>query len=246
MDGYTLYFYVGGYGVILCSVNFIFFYCLDYFNIPSDIISKIGFSWLDIYNQKPPLAKYDLLKPFCYSFFTIFTTYALSKMYSFFVGMTSTYKYRLSVQASESNDFERLLFSAMTNYRQVCITLNSNKVYVGNVYDFDPMRGRIDYITLLPLLSGYRSDKKKNIKFTTNYWEHYKSKIGPDADDSENQEMKEMMLGFLIVIPAKDICIISNFDIQAYKDFIRSDFTPTTYAQPSAETINVTLNSQNI
>lgn len=244
MDGYTLYFYVAGYGVILCSVNFVIIYSLDYFNVPSELLSSFGVSWREVNGKNPPLIKYDILKPFCYSIFAVFFTYFCAKLYSLFVDRTSRYKYQLSLEAAESSDFENLLFSAMTHYRQVCITLNCNKVYVGNVYNFDPMRGRIEYITILPLLSGYRGSKKKNIKFTTNYWEHYKRKIGDSADDSENSEMKSMMQGFLIVIPAKDIDILSNFDIEAYKDFLKSDFKSHSYAVPEVGTTSVTINTQ--
>src|SRR5690606_3817495 len=67
------------------------------------------------------------------------------------------------------NDLEILLLRSMDTETAVLLTLGTGKVYVGYVVRlFNPDVER-KHIRLLPVMSGYRSEKTQEVSFTTFY-----------------------------------------------------------------------------
>lgn len=149
------------------------------------------------------------------------------------------------IKASQHNAAEFMLFTSINDYQPISLTLDSDKVYVGFVSDFDPIDGKVEYLTILPLLSGYRDDHKK-LQFTTNYYEHYEKNIGDKAETPTNPEMQAILNKFKIIVPFSEIVSVSGFDVDAYKQFITSDFSSNSYQQQvkSVEASSYTYNSK--
>jgi hypothetical protein len=88
------------------------------------------------------------------------------------------------------------------------------------VEEFEPSDGKIEFISLLPMLSGYRNGKKK-IRFTTNYYDHYEQYVVSVG----NNELNELDLDdFRLVLPTIEIASVSRFDVDAYIKFMKSEF----------------------
>jgi len=222
MDGYSLYFYIGVHGVLIAIFTLVIFYLVDLANLPTRLMDSYSLSYSLHLSEAKALDFNELkqlilcISAFCLALLMSFTSNVYSKIFR-----ASRDKYML--KAAKSNDLELQLFQSTQKYTPVLITMDCDKVYVGMVYNFDPTNGKVEYLTILPLLSGYRDDKKK-VKFTNNYYEHYKRYLGHKADDTSNNELLQMMMDFLIIIPTNEVTILSGFDVDAYKEFEASDF----------------------
>ena len=148
-----------------------------------------------------------------------------------------------------------LLYTAMTTPRQVMVTLQSGKVYIGLVTSsFDPSAER-KYFQLLPLTSGYRQERDHALIRTTDYtrvyfqigfggaesplqehWPRFKRWLWrasdwvrtrlPWARETTRDPDELRPEDFQIVIPVAEIRSISMFDQDAYELFNPSEAEP--------------------
>lgn len=112
----------------------------------------------------------------------------------------------------ESNDFlEILLEKALSETKQISITLKSSKIYIGFVTsNFDPSYDR-KYLKILPLLSGYRDAVDKSVVITTDYSRVYEKVINNEKEFSHlNPD------DFEVVVPIFEVQSINIFDPDAY------------------------------
>ncbi|MFW3571256.1 hypothetical protein [Kosakonia cowanii] len=117
------------------------------------------------------------------------------------------------VKAVGDNALENMLMEASATQMPVIATLKSRKFYVGFVYCPAFEHGTIDFLELLPLLSGYRDKDKLTINITTKYNEHYeKSGILNGKSDLDLSD-------FRVLIPKAEIETISFFDFDTYTIF---------------------------
>lgn len=64
--------------------------------------------------------------------------------------------------ALQDNEFEYLLVEAMSSDFMVMVTMEDEKAYVGWVYRVsDPAKAERKYFSLIPVMSGYRAEKKE-------------------------------------------------------------------------------------
>lgn len=113
--------------------------------------------------------------------------------------------------ALKENELELLLVEAMATEFMVMIILDDDKIYVGWVYKTsDPAKAERKYFSLIPVISGYRSEEKKTI-FTTFYEEIY-----TECGDSLAHLHIEH---FAIVLPSQRIMSARLFDAEAYARF---------------------------
>lgn len=121
-----------------------------------------------------------------------------------------------------NNPLESLALESHIRSFPILVTLSSSKVYVGLI-PFPPILedGRLEHISLLPLLSGYRDTNKLEVKFTTNYYNHYKN-------FSSNNEDLDLM-DFNITFPISEILSISLFDMDTYNEFQKHKNSFKTY-----------------
>jgi hypothetical protein len=94
-----------------------------------------------------------------------------------------------------------MLFDAFIERRNLLITLDTKKVYVGRLLSFELNSADSpdfhEHLIIIPLISGHRKDSDNRVEFTTNY--------NPDPNSN-----------FSISIKKEAIVTISHFDIDTY------------------------------
>lgn len=118
-----------------------------------------------------------------------------------------------------NNPLESLVLESQIRSFPVLVTLSSSKVYVGLVRGKLFIEdGRLEYISLFPLLSGYRDTSNLEVKFTTNYYNHYQNFLSDsNANDSNNNPLN--IGDFKITFPISEISSISFFNMDTYNKF---------------------------
>ena len=122
----------------------------------------------------------------------------------------------------EWNDYlEILLDDAARQTGQVSITLKGRKVYVGFIMRvFDPAYDR-KYISILPVVSGYRDELTLNVIFDTDYARTYREMIRPGS-----QRIVTGVNDFQVIIPVSEIQSANRFDWDAYSIFQSANLPP--------------------
>lgn len=112
----------------------------------------------------------------------------------------------------EWGDHLEILFDrALTENRQLSVTLKGGKVYVGFVLEnFDPSYDR-KFITILPIASGHRNTADHTMVLTTSYSEVY-LKIRSHRTGLQSTD-------FQIVIPVAEVQSANLFDWDAFDEF---------------------------
>lgn len=212
MDGYRLYFYVASWAAIFGCLSTLIVFLIDAGDLPTRVFPEL-------FDKQGSIAKVrgvngNDAKAIAVSVVAILLSVVLCLANRFWYRFSAEARTKLSIELTKGHAFERLLFECSVEYDTVCINTNSDKVYVGLVQDIDLNRGKLDHIALLPILSGYRTSKRKKIKFTTNYYRHYKELESlidnPVEWDAEIEK-------FRLVIPCNEIVALSKFDIDTYQ-----------------------------
>jgi len=88
------------------------------------------------------------------------------------------------------NELDRLISKSLGEKKQLLLTLNDSKVYVGFVL-FQSEKAALEdtYFKLLPTISGYRDEVTKNIIFNTDYTAIYEKLWSGDKE--VNQHLNE-------------------------------------------------------
>lgn len=105
------------------------------------------------------------------------------------------------------SELHRILYTALDEERQVSITMDSKKVYIGYVYGAPKLEPHDSFVAILPLLSGYRSPETMDLKLTQNYLAVY-------AKDPTLRKAD-----FVVVLPLAQIRSASFFEQSAYTRF---------------------------
>ena len=218
-DGWDAYFYVASWGGVFLVIGWLATSGLSYFGFLRWCANTIGIAKEDIARLIPiekSSISYEVLKTF--------TWIALSILIAGASGKISRYRFKhpvtranwLSQNVRHSPEESLLVYAASARFPLV-VTLSSRKVYIGVLTMPALENGSIEYIELLPIMSGYRDKDELTLHLTTNYYEHY-AKRGllsgiPMAPSSLS------INSFRVVIPAKEIESMSLFDRETYNDF---------------------------
>lgn len=125
------------------------------------------------------------------------------------------------------SQLERLFYLAASQDRMVILTMEDRKVYVGTV-ERVAMRGRSNpYVALFPLISGYRTEVSRTVKFTNFYQEVY--------NFSPPQAWKE----FQKVLPMQSIASAGYYDQQQHDLFCRLNREQGSAEEPTPAEENV-------
>lgn len=224
MDGYRLYFYVASWAAIFGFLSGLIVFLVDMGDLPTRLVpglfDKQG-SILQVRGINSADAKVLVV-----SLVAIGLSFILCIINRTYFAFSTRAKTQLSIELTKGNAFERLLLECSVEYETVCVNTDSGKVYVGLVHDIDLNSGKLDHIALLPILSGYRTSKRKKIKFTTNYYKHYmdleKLVNNPSEWDAELEK-------FRLVIPCSEIVALSKFDIDTYQKINGNQQNKTTF-----------------
>jgi hypothetical protein len=103
-------------------------------------------------------------------------------------------------------ELHRLFYRALDSERLVCITLDTKKVYIGYVAGAPKLEPFDVYVSIIPVLSGYRDVACLDLKLTQNYIAVY------DRDKLDRAN-------FVVVLPLTQIRGASFFDQEAYTRF---------------------------
>lgn len=103
--------------------------------------------------------------------------------------------------------FENLIVHATNNVCSVMVTLKSRKVYIGMVTNSGVEHGKLEYISVIPFISGYRREDDFKVERTVNYSEMYR-----EIDPARLDEFKT-------VLPVSEIESIRLFDGDIYEGF---------------------------
>lgn len=112
---------------------------------------------------------------------------------------------------SVGNEFELLLKSSFEHRRMLQITLKNDKVYVAWVKEL-PIPSISNYIRVIPVMSGYRTDEKE-VEYTT----HYLTVYAEYVKDGETLNISDLNVD--LVINNSEIVTLSYFDSKMYKKF---------------------------
>jgi hypothetical protein len=204
-DGHRLYFRVAYYGVLLFLVSLI---------LLSGLYAALqGFSWFQEAQRLIEAGLGPLFKDQNHAMAQIgfllicLTSIPLGRWSPWVInGLFKKLSERALWEAAALNELEELLL-ALTTARSISITLSSNKVYVGFALStFLPPTDR-RFISVLPMMSGYRTEEGR-VVFTT----FYDKQIDSAPAEAKNDE-------FNLVLPIDKMLSISFFDIAIYARF---------------------------
>lgn len=103
--------------------------------------------------------------------------------------------------------FENLIVHATNSVCSVMVTLKSRKVYIGMITNSGVEHGKLEYVSVIPFISGYRREDDFKVERTVNYSEMYR-----ELDPARLDEFKT-------VLPISEIESMRLFDGKIYEDF---------------------------
>lgn len=109
------------------------------------------------------------------------------------------------------NEFERLCLSCYKQTKLIQLTLKNEKSYVGWVKSL-PIPHHSNYLSILPVYSGFRNKDDKTLTFTTQYLDVYATYI-------QNGEALDIRDLANLVIKIDDIISANMFDPDMYDRF---------------------------
>lgn len=124
--------------------------------------------------------------------------------------------YEYTIEALGTH-LEKILFDAQKNVHLVSVTLKNRKVYVGYVISagvstFRPDNDRVTYLSLLPVLSGFREESNLSVSFTTEYYEMW-------TDEDLLKETGLSPQDFVMILPESEIASLNKFDYYVFQNF---------------------------
>lgn len=116
----------------------------------------------------------------------------------------------------------RLVIEAASMQKPLRLSLKSRKVYVGLVMEEQFESGDLDYVLIVPLVSGYRDKDTLDIFFDCSYFSVYE-KHGLSSDSAiELSEEKLLKLDdFRLAIKVSEIESVSFFEFGVFDEFER-------------------------
>ena len=112
---------------------------------------------------------------------------------------------------------EMMIARAFEQRKLIELSLKNRKSYIGMVRQRSiTKRGQSD-VTLVPVVSGYRSEDTLELHITTDYVPIIYEMIKNDPD-----EIPEILRDFNVVLPRSEVCSARIFDPEAYRLLQRS------------------------
>lgn len=173
--------------------------------------------WITLTKASIPFYQpYSELTIFAF-FISIITTRALNWWYSSDIPLIT------KAIDNQGNDIERLVASAFLSSDLLCVTLKNSKVYVGYPSVMPDPSLVTTYISLLPVISGYRDESHKLI-FTTEYLNVFKQlQDEGNAADEETETTEDDLdiseVEFVVTISVSEIVTVNKFDFDVYDKF---------------------------
>lgn len=119
----------------------------------------------------------------------------------------------------------RLVIEAASMQKPLRLSLKSRKVYVGLVMEEQFESGDLDYVLIIPLVSGYRDKDTLDIFFDCNYVSVYE-KHGLVSEDELSEEKLLKLNDFRLAIKASEIESVAFFEFSVLNEFERYKKSP--------------------
>ena len=97
------------------------------------------------------------------------------------------------------------------------ITLKNNKVYVG-FSETIPIPQKTNYLTITPIISGYRDSETKRLHITTDYFKVVEEFI-KDIEEQIDENIDSIHLNTDIIIKQDEILSASVYEQKIYDRF---------------------------
>lgn len=219
-EGWGAYFFVAAWGVLFFFVGWLFCSFVSCIGIVGKLAYLFGMSRNMIQGFVPlsDLAtnKMPDLKMAAWSFVSMTCAWLSGIVVGRYYNKRDR-KYHAIVRAAKDNPIEELLIEASATLFPVIVTLKSKKIYVGWVRRPALEHGRTEFVSVIPLLSGFREATDLSVVFNTDYYSHY---VGNGIFHGTSRVTLDH---FRVVLPVCDIENISLFDFDTYEKFQRSN-----------------------
>lgn len=115
------------------------------------------------------------------------------------------------------DEIERLFKDSVEQGFAMQITLKTNKVYIG-FSETIPIPQKTNYLTISPIISGYRDSETKELHITTDYFKVVEEFI-KDLESKSDQEVESIQLNTDVIIKQDEILSASVYDQKVYRKF---------------------------
>ncbi|CAH7389601.1 conserved membrane hypothetical protein [Vibrio chagasii] len=214
-DGWHSYFFVAYQGVVFSTISASLCAAVDYFNCISLFLESRGYLLSDLDNLFLNITQ---IKTTVWAL----TTVVLAQLKAW---ITVVYYKLRPNRASKriqklivSHPLESFIFEAAYEGKLVMVTMSTRKTYVGFCLGNEFTNGEVEFISLLPYLSGYREKDILTFEHTTNYRKHYQEQ---GIEDGSHPTLNAN--DFRIIIPTGEIESYSYFDIDTYVVFKKEE-----------------------
>ena len=115
------------------------------------------------------------------------------------------------------DELESLVKNSVLNGQTIQLTLKNNKVYIGFCEE-TPIPQKTNYISISPILSGYRDNETKKLTITTDYFRVVDEFIN-DIEQKEGKDLEKITLNTDIVIKQDEIVTASIYEQDIFDKF---------------------------
>lgn len=223
-EGWGAYFFVAAWGIAFFIVSWLICSALSCLGVPEKIAGWTGLNEAIGSKVMPLTAEKDQTvlsqQLATWSVFTIGLSFLCGKVVKKWFDKDER-KHAALIKASKGNPIEELMIEASLTAFAVKVTMKSRKVYIGWVRKPALEHGKLEYISLIPLLSGARGETDHRVKFYTNYHSHYQNSGVYDGISRLSMEQ------YRVVLPVNEIENASLFDLTTYANFNKTVELPT-------------------
>ncbi len=119
------------------------------------------------------------------------------------------------------DELETIVKDSALNGQAILLTLKNDKVYIG-FFEETPIPSKTNYLSISPILSGYRDKETKKLVVTTDYFEVVEEFMS-DIEEKEGVELEKITLNTDIVIKQDEIITASIYEQNIYDKFNKLD-----------------------
>lgn len=216
-SGHKIYFRAVFYACFLCVASFLFLIWLGLRFPPLDFIGAGPIATLYPYPHVRTFIIVLASREQC-RFPIYLTAIAISAPLAWTaLGIIKLFRLEIWLKArvTRDNDFELLVFKSLNKDMPILVSLVSGKVYAGWAVKTPNPKAERKFLTILPLLSGYRGPTTHIVEFTTNYYDLIEALDSRSSTDLAYINSEDLE----IVIPMDQISSAHLFDLAVYARF---------------------------
>lgn len=212
LKGWDGYFYVASWGVLFACVAWLLTVLLSLLMDLPDWINK------EIRNTVSVSDGFSNYRYLMFAVISLLLTVISGSIRKCYIRADQNRWIATLARVAAGDPLESMLILAASQHFPVLVTLESRKCYVGFASCPDFEQRTVDYIQVLPLLSGYRDKDDLTLHVTTNYEHYYRTQ--------QSAISSVILEDFRKLIPVSDIRSISLFDSDTHHRFKTAETEP--------------------